>query len=62
VIRTLEALASYLDHSVTWLAARIERWENLLSFPRRNGELDGWDSVAVDLWIDGRSNLLAGSD
>lgn len=61
ILSTFEALADYLDHSVTWLSARLSKWE-AMGFPKRDDELDGWDIEAVDLWIDGRSNLLAPSD
>ena len=61
ILSTFEALADYLDHSVTWLSTRLSKWE-AMGFPKRDNELDGWDIEAIDLWIDGRSNLLAPSD
>jgi len=61
IISTVEALADYLDHSSSWLSARLLKWE-ALGFPKRDDELDGWDIAAVDLWIDGRSKLLSPSD
>ena len=61
IVSTTEALADYLDHSVTWLSTRLPKWE-AMGFPKRDDILDGWDIEAVDLWIDGRSNLLSPSD
>ncbi len=60
IIRTMQGLAEYLDHSVTWLSDRLARWE-AMGFPPRDEELDGWDKAAVDWWIDERSGLLSPS-
>lgn len=61
IIRTVEGLADYLDHGVSWLRDRLSKFE-AMGFPKYDPILDGWDIKAVDLWIDGRSKLLSPSD
>jgi hypothetical protein len=50
-------LCCYLGRSETWLAehrAELERE----GFPRPDPLLGGYDRVAVDLWLDQRSDIL----
>ena len=44
-------LAVYLSHGPTWLAKNLATLERL-GMPRFIPELDGYDRVALDRWID----------
>jgi len=53
---TSEQVAIRLNRSVPWFYEHLPRLKQL-GFPRKDEELGGWDSKAIECWIDKRSCL-----
>jgi predicted DNA-binding transcriptional regulator AlpA len=58
---TPEQVAMRLNRSVPWLYEHMPRLRQL-GFPDKDAELGGWDSKAIETWIDRRSRIDTGSN
>lgn len=54
-IWTQEQVCARLNMSATTFAARLRSWPH---FPARINHLGGWDSVAVERWLDQQSGFV----
>lgn len=53
-------VANRLNRSRAWFYANRRRLEQL-GFPRKDNALKGRDSVALEAWLDRRSNIISQS-
>lgn len=53
-------VAERLGHSRPWFYAHRRRLEQL-GFPQKDAELRGYDTIAVDNWLDRRANIISQS-
>lgn len=53
-----DQVATRLNRSIPWLYEHLPRLYQL-GFPKKDKELGGWDSVAIESWLDKRSNVTS---
>lgn len=50
-------VASRLNHGLEWFRKNRSELEGKDGFPGKDNRLGGWDSKAIELWLDRRSGL-----